>query len=159
MTIIEYINIILTVVSIAATIVSIRYSILSCKSAKAAKKYKEDTLKFKETLDLRSLLNQFMLESQNYQNRKRVLNWYIGQDANLVINPFNKVLLSFGEYYHLIENANEIKEKVHSLQNVIQPYTRFTKVVQKDINNLITGITELLQEETRKRTSEIIINH
>ena len=138
---------------------SIRYSILSCKSAKAAKKYKEDTLKFKETLDLRSLLNQFMLESQNYQNRTRDLNWYKGQDANLVINPFNKVLLSFGEYYHLIENANEIKEKVHSLQNVIQPYTRFTKVVQKDINNLITGITELLQEETRKRTSEIIINH
>ena len=159
MTIIEYINIILTVVSIAATIVSIRYSILSCKSAKAAKKYKEDTLKFKETLDLRSLLNQFMLESQNYQNRTRDLNWYKGQDANLVVNPFNKVLLSFGEYYHLIENANEIKEKVHSLQNVIQPYTRFTKVVQKDINNLITGITELLQEETRKRTSEIIINH
>ena len=159
MTIIEYINIILTVVSIAATIVSIRYSILSCKSAKAAKKYKEDTLKFKETLDLRSLLNQFMLESQNYQNRTRDLNWYKGQDANLVINPFNKVLLSFGEYYHLIENANEIKEKVHSLQNVIQPYTRFTKVVQKDIKNLITGITELLQEETRKRTSEIIIDH
>ena len=149
MTIIEYINIILTVVSIAATIVSIRYSILSCKSAKAAKKYKEDTLKFKETLDLRSLLNQFMLESQNYQNRTRDLNWYKGQDANLVINPFNKVLLSFGEYYHLIENANEIKEKVHSLQNAIQTYT----------NNLITGITELLQEETRKRTSEIIINH
>ena len=132
---------------------------MSCKSAKAAKKYKEDTLKFKETLDLRSLLNKFMLESQNYQNRTRDLNWYKGQDANLVINPFNKVLLSFGEYYHLIENANEIKEKVHSLQNVIQPYTRFTKVVQKDINNLITGITELLQEETRKRTSEIIINH
>ena len=159
MTIIEYINIILTVVSIAATIVSIRYSILSCKSAKAAKKYKEDTLKFKETLDLRSLLNQFMLESQNYQNRTRDLNWYKGQDANLVINPFNKVLLSFGEYYHLMENENEIKAKVHSLQNVIQPYTRFTKDVQKEINNLITGITELLQEETRKRTSEIIIDH
>ena len=159
MTIIEYINIILTVVSIAATIVSIRYSILSCKSAKAAKRYKEETLKFKEALDLRSLLNQFMLESQNYQNRTRDLNWYKGQDANLVINPFNKVLLSFGEYYHLMENANEMKSKVHSLQNVIQPYTRFTKDVQKEINNLITGITELLQEETRKRTSEIIIDH
>ena len=138
---------------------SIRYSILSCKSAKAAKKYKEDTLKFKETLDLRSLLNQFMLESQNYQNRTRDLNWYKGQDANLVINPFNKVLLSFGEYYHLIENANEIKAKVHSLQNVIQSYTCFTRGVQKEINILIIEITELLQEETRKRTSEIIIDH
>lgn len=78
MTIIEYINIILTVVSIAATIVSIRYSILSCKSAKAAKRYKEETLKYKETLDLQSLLNQFMLESQNYQNRIRDLNWHKG---------------------------------------------------------------------------------
>ena len=159
MTIIEYINIILTVVSIAATIVSIRYSILSCKSAKAAKRYKEETLKFKEALELRSLLNQFMLESQNYQNRTRDLNWYKGQDANLVISPYNKVLLSFGEYYHLKENVNEIKEKVHSLQNAIQTYTRFTKDIQKEIYNLITGITELLQEETRKRTSEIITNY
>ena len=116
-------------------------------------------MKFKAPLDLRSLLNQFMLESQNYQNRTRDLNWYKGQDANLVINPFNKVLLSFGEYYHLIENANEIKEKVHSLQNAIQTNTRFTKDIQKGINNLITGITELLQEETRKRTSEIITNY
>ena len=157
MTIIEYINIILTVVSIAATIVSIRYSILSCKSAKAAKRYKEETLKFKEPLDLRSLLNQFMLESQNCQNRTR--DWYKSQDANLVISPYNKVLFSFGEYYHLKENVNEIKEKVHSLQNAIQTYTRFTKDIQKGINNLITGITELLQEETRKRTSEIITNY
>ena len=100
-----------------------------------------------------------MLESQNYQNRTRDLNWYKGQDANLVINPFNKVLLSFGEYYHLMENVNEIKAKVHSLQDDIQPYIPFTKDVQKEINNLITGITELLQEETRKRTSAIIIDH
>ena len=159
MTIIDNINFWLTVMYIVVTVISIVCSIVSFISAKRAKHYKEETLNFKETLDLRSLLNLFMIESQNYQNRTRDLNWYKGQDANLVINPFNKVLLSFGEYYHLIENANEIKEKVHSLQNVIQPYTRFTKVVQKDINNLITGITELLQEETRKRTSEIIINH
>ena len=141
------------------TVISIICSIVSFKSAKKAKRYNEETLNFKETLDFRSLLNLFMIESQNYQNRTRDLNWYKGQDANLVINPFNKVLLSFGEYYHLIENANEIKEKVHSLQNAIQTYTRFTKDVQKEINNLITGITELLQEETRKRTSEIIIDH
>lgn len=114
-------------------------------------------MKFKEPLDLRSLLNQFMLESQNCQNRKR--DWYKSQDANLVISPYNTVLLSFGEYYHLMENVNEIKEKVHSLQNAIQTYTRFTKDIQKGINNLITGITELLQEETRKRTSEIITNY
>ena len=159
MTIIDNINFWFTVVSIVVTVISIICSIVSFKSAKAAKKYKEDTLKFKETLDLRSLLNQFMLESQNYQNRTRDLNWYKGQDANLVISPYNKVLLSFGEYYHLMENVNEIKEKVHSLQNAIQTYTRFTKDIQKGINNLITGITELLQEETRKRTSEIITNY
>lgn len=145
--------------SIVVTVISIVCSIVSFRSAKRAKHYKEETLNFKETLDLRSLLNQFMMESQNYQNRTRDLNWYKGQDANLVINPFNKVLLSFGEYYHLMENAKEIKAKVHSLQNVIQAYTRFTKDKQKEINNLITGITELLQKETRKRTSEIIINH
>lgn len=145
--------------SIVVTVISIVCSIVSFRSAKRAKHYKEETLNFKETLDLRSLLNLFMIESQNYQNRTRDLNWYKGQDANLVINPFNKVLLSFGEYYHLIENANEIKAKVHSLQNVIQSYTCFTRGVQKEINILIIEITELLQEETRKRTSEIIIDH
>lgn len=145
--------------SIVVTVISIVCSIVSFRSAKRAKHYKEETLNFKETLDLRSLLNLFMIESQNYQNRTRDLNWYKGQDANLVINPFNKVLLSFGEYYHLIENANEIKAKVHSLQNVIQSYTCFTRGVQKEINILIIEITEFLQEETRKRTSEIIIDH
>ena len=159
MTIIDNINFWLTVMSIVVTVISIICSIVSFKSAKKAKRYKEVTLNFKETLDLRSLLNLFMIESQNYQNRTRDLNWYKGQDANLVINPFNKVLMSFGEYYHLMENENEIKEKVHSLQNVIQPYTHFTRGVQKEINILIIEITELLQEETRKRTSEIIIDH
>lgn len=156
MTIIDNINFWLTVISIIVTTISVICTIVSSRSAKKAKQYKEETLKFKDTLDLRSLLNQFMIESQNYQNRTRDLNWYKGQDANLVISPYNKVLLSFGEYYHLMENVNEIKEKVHSLQNAIQTYTRFTKDIQKEINNLITGITELLQEETRKRTSEII---
>lgn len=158
MTIIDNINFWLTVVSIVVTIISIICTIVSIRSAKKAKQYKKDTLKFKETLDLRSLLNLFMIESQNYQNRTRNLNWYKGQDANLVISPYNKVLLSFGEYYHLMENVKEIKEKVHSLQNVIQQYTRFTKDIQKEINNLITVITELLQEETRKRTTEMIVN-
>ena len=159
MTIIDNINFWFTVISIVVTVISIASSIVSFKSAKRAKHYKEETLNFKETLDLRSLLNLFMIESQNYQNRTRDLNWYKGQDAILVINPFNKVLMSFGEYYHLMENENEIKEKVHSLQNVIQPYTHFTRGVQKEINILIIEITELLQEETRKRTSEIIIDH
>lgn len=158
MTIIDNINFWLTIISIVVTVISIVCSIISFKSAKKAKRYKEETLKFKETLDLRSLLNQFMIESQNFQNRTRNLNWYKGQDANLVINPFNKVLLSFGEYYHLMENVNEIKAKVHSLQDDIQPFIRFTKDVQKEINILITEITEILQEETQKRTSEIITN-
>lgn len=158
MTIIDNINFWLTVVSIVVTIISIICTIVSFRSAKKAKQYKKDTLKFKETLDLRSLLNLFMIESQNYQNRTRNLNWYKGQDANLIISPYNKVLLSFGEYYHLMENVKEIKEKVHSLQIFIQQYTRFTKDIQKEINNLITDITELLQEETRNRTSEMIVN-
>lgn len=154
----EYINIILTVVSIITTIVSIRFSNLSFKYSKDAKKYKEDTLKFKETLDLRSLLDKFMSESRNYQDRTRCVSWYKGQDANLVIYPYNNVLLSFGDYYHLMENVEEIKVKVHSLQKNIQQYTRFTKAVQQETNDLIIEIIELLQEETRKRTSELIVN-
>ena len=64
----DWLMVIITAIYVVATIIICYFN---GKSAKAAKKYKEETLKFKETLDLRSLLNQFMLESQNYQNRTR----------------------------------------------------------------------------------------
>ena len=64
MTITDNINFWLTIIPIVVTVISIVCSIISFKSAKKAKRYKEETLKFKETLDLRSLLNQFMIESR-----------------------------------------------------------------------------------------------
>jgi len=129
---------------------------LSIRSAKKAKKYKEETLKFKDTIDLRTLLNRFITESQCYQNQTRKLDWFRGIDANLVITPFNKVLVSFGELYDLMENSKEIKEKVHHLQEAIQQYQKSTRTLQKEVNNYIIEIIELLQLETKRRTVDII---
>ena len=156
MTIINNVNFWLTIVSIVVTIISIFFSCLSYRHSQNAKRYKEETLKFKEVLDLRSLLEELKLEGQNYQNKTRKLDWYRGQDANSIITAFNKVLLSFGNYYHLLENETDIKDKVHRLQVSIQNYSRFTRDVQRSINDLIIDITELLQGEIQRNTSKII---
>lgn len=160
MTFIESINFWFTCVSVVVTIISIFCSIGSYKSAKKAKQYKVETLNFKGTLDLCSLLDRFRSESQNYQNRTRKVDWYRGLDPNLVISPFNNILLSFGEYYHLMtdETAIGMKSKVHSLQMQIQNFSTFTHETQKEINMLITEITELLQKETRIGITNFVIN-
>ena len=83
--------------------------------------------------------------------------WYKGQNAYLIISPFNEVLLSFGNYYHLMKDVGVIKTKVHSLQSTIQVYSTFTSSTQKKINRLITDITELLQNEIQNMTHEMVV--
>ena len=157
MTITDNVNFWITVVSIVFTIISIICTILSFRFAKKAKQYKEETLTFKESLDLLSLLSKFRNESQKFQDSTRESDWYKGQNAYLIISPFNEVLLSFGNYYHLMKDAEEIKSKVHSLQKNIQAYSTFTSSTQKKINRLITDITELLQNEIQNMTHEMVV--
>lgn len=152
MTTTDNVNFWLTVVSIVVTTISIICTILSFKFAKKAKQYKEETLTFKESLDLLSLLSKFRNESQKFQDSTREVDWYKGQNANLIISPFNEVLLSFGNYYHLMKDMEGIKDKVHSLQSAIQGYSSFTNSTQKKINKLIIDITESLQNEIQKIT-------
>lgn len=157
MTITDNVNFWITVVSIVFTIISIICTILSFRFAKKAKQYKEETLTFKESLDLLSLLSKFRNESQKFQDSTRESDWYKGQNAYLIISPFNEVLLSFGNYYHLMKDVGVIKTKVHSLQSTIQVYSTFTSSTQKKINRLITDITELLQNEIQNMTHEMVV--
>lgn len=157
MTITNNVNFWLTVASIIVTIISIVCSVLSWSFAKKAKQYKEETLTFKESLDLLSLLSKFRNESQKFQDNTREIDWYKGQNANLIISPFNQVLLSFGNYYHLMKDAEEIKSKVHSLQKNIQAYSTFTSSTQKKINGLVIDITELLQKEIQNITHAMVV--
>ena len=158
MTLTDNVNFWFTVVSIIVTIISIVCSFLSWFFAKEAKQYKEETLTFKESLDLLSLLSKFRNESQKFQDNTREIDWYKGQNANLIISPFNQILLSFGNYYHLMKDAEEIKSKVHSLQKYIQAYSTFTSSTQKKINRLIIDITELLQKEIQNITHAMVVN-
>ena len=157
MTITDNVNFWITVVSIVFTIISIICTILSFRFAKKAKQYKEETLTFKESHDLLSLLSKFRNESQKFQDSTRESDWYKGQNAYLIISPFNEVLLSFGNYYHLMKDVGVIKTKVHSLQSTIQVYSTFTSSTQKKINRLITDITELLQNEIQNMTHEMVV--
>ena len=117
---IELTNMALTIVSIVVTIVSVVCSILASNSAKDAKQYKEETLQLRDTFDLERLLSRFQVESKYFQNNTRKRDWYKGIDINLVISSFSDVLSDFGNVYHLVGDSKGLKEKVHSLNEIIQ---------------------------------------
>ena len=54
---------------------------------------------------------------------------------------------------------DEIGKSEKLTQHVIRQINNIFGLEKKEINILIIEITEFLQEETRKRTSEIIIDH
>ena len=64
---IDNVNLIFTIVSIVVTVISIFCSVLSFKSAKKAKQYKTEACMLKDTIDLKSLTSNFIVESVNHQ--------------------------------------------------------------------------------------------
>ena len=153
---IDKLNLILTIISIIATIVSIVYSFKASVSAKLAKQYKEETLHLREVLDLESLLSRFLSESKYFLDKTRNKDWYRGIDINYIISPFKDVLSSFGKLYHLIEAKDDLKNKVHTLNHLIQTYDRATTSQKTTVNSLILEIGEILQQEIHNNTNLII---
>lgn len=68
---IDNVNLILTIVSIVVTFISIVCSISSFRFAKKARQYKEETSMLKDTMDLKSLNSNFMIESQHFLKQTR----------------------------------------------------------------------------------------
>ena len=136
-----------TVVSIFVTLLSIGFSICSFISAKKAKQYKEETLQVKGTIELESLHSRFLLESQRFLNNTRRIDWYKGVDENTIISPFSDILLNFGKCYHLVQDATDLKKKVHRLHEIIQIYPTATDLTRKEITGLVIDITDILQSE------------
>ena len=147
---------ILTGISIIATGISIIYSCKASKSAKLARQYKEETLHLRDVLDLESLLSRFLAESKYFSDKTRNKDWYRGIDVNYIISPFKDVLSSFGKLYHLVEAKDDLKNKVHILNDLIQTYDRATVSQKTRVNLLILEIGEILQQEIHKNIKLII---
>lgn len=133
-------------ISICVTIISIGFSIWSFCSAKKAKQYKEETLQFKENIDLKGFLSRFQMESRYFLEKTRNRDWYKGIDVNTVISPFKDVLLNFGQWYHLVKESDVLKKKVYELNDIIQTYDKATSSNKKRVNILIMEITDILQQ-------------
>ena len=153
---IDKLNMILTGISIIATGISIIYSCKASKSAKLARQYKEETLHLREVLDLENLLSKFLAESKYFLDKTRSKDWYRGIDVNYIISPFKEVLSSFGKLYHLVNAEDNLKYKVHTLDDMIQPYDRATASQKSTVNSLILEIGEILQQEIHNNTNLII---
>lgn len=151
---INNVDIFMTALSIFVTIVSIGCSIWSFCSAKKSKKYKEGILILKDTLDLRSLLSQFLSESEHFMEKTRNKEWYRGIDVNVIISPLSRNLMLFGSIYHLISDSSNLKLKVHKLQNNIQHYDTASDFVRAETNDLITDIVDILHSVIHKTTDE-----
>ena len=158
MTGIDKLNLVCTIISIVVTIVSMGFSIWACYSAKKAKRYREETLLLKDVFDLEGLLGRFQIESNLFLEKTRHRDWYKGTDANYIISPFKVTLSMFGRLYHLIENQETLKGKVHELNIIIQTYDKATKAQKGQVTDLILEILDILQSEAHKNTKKIIKN-
>lgn len=149
----------LDIVSILVTIISMVISIGSAidsrKHSKKAKQYKEETLQFIDTLELEHLIVQFKFRSNSFLEKTREKQWDKGWEANSIISPFKEILLSFGSVYDLIDNEKELRDKVHTLNEIIQTYHRASEKEKKETNNLILEITEILYKEAKSNRHKL----
>ena len=148
---IDNVNLILTIVSIVVTVISIFCSVLSFKSAKKAKQYKTEACMLKDTIDLKSLTSNFIVESQHFLKLTRTSDWFRGIDVNTVTSPFISVLMSFASSYHLMSNS-----EVHKLTCQVQDYEKLDFKSKKKCQDLIFEIAETMQEEVQKSAKKII---
>lgn len=154
---IDNVNLILTIASIVVTFISIVCSISSFRSAKKARQYKKETSMLKDTMDLKSLNSNFIIESQHFLKQTRSSDWFRGIDVNMVTSPFTSVLMSFSASYHLMNNGEAMKGKVHKLINQVQFYETLDFKAKKQSLNLILEITDMLQDEVQNCTKKIMI--
>lgn len=136
------------------TAISIISSICSFKSAKEAEQYKQETLHFKDTINLETLLGRFQAESSSFLNKTRNKDWYKGVDVSLIISPFKNTISDLGKSYHLIKEQNCFQNKVHELNHIVQTYDKASSIDRERVNTLILEIIEQLQQAIQHNTYE-----
>ncbi len=117
MIVMDHVNNILTALSIVASVVSIW-------NAKKAKQYKDATLLLCDVLKLEGVYTEFTIESKVFQDKTRGDQWNKGVEANSIISPYAETISKVGEIYHLMEDAEELKRKVHSLNDIVQDFEK-----------------------------------
>ena len=138
--------------SIIVTVISIVFSRSSAKAAKEAKQYKKDALLVRDMFDLEGLHSRFQIGSRLFQEKTRSSQWNKGIDPNTIISPYTEVLLSFGRIYHLVKEPETLKERVHSLNKIVNSYDKRNK---EQLNDLIIEITDILQQEIVRNRNNI----
>ena len=68
------------------------------------------------------------------------------------------MLSTFGRLYHLIDNQEILKGKVHELNIIVQTYDKATKTQKGQVTDLILEISDILHSEVNKNTKKIIKN-
>lgn len=87
----------------------------------------------KDTIDLKSLTSNFIVESQHFLKLTRSSDWFRGIDVSTVTSPFISVLMSFASSFHLMSNCEEIKFKVHKLTCQVQDYEKLDFKSKKNV--------------------------
>lgn len=99
-----------------------------------------------DTLSLVDFVAKFKVESVSFLEKTRMSQWYKGIDSSSIISPFKRVLSSFGGIYNLVNTPEELKKKVHRLNEIIQFYDSAKKEEKTEANGLIIEITEILEQ-------------
>lgn len=109
-----------------------------------------------DTLDLEGFTSKFETESDHFLDKTRPRDWYRGVDVNAIISPFKSVINSFGQYYHMITEADALRRKVHELNSIVGHYDRATGEQQGKVTDQILEILDILQDEVRRNKEGIL---
>lgn len=152
---IENINMWLTIVSIICTVASIVFSIISIRNARKAKKYKEQVYGVLNTVDIIEVTKKFESVATTFISNTRAEDWYKGKDPENVMKPLITILVKLPSLYELIEESDNLKNCVKTLNNNLIGYEKADTKMRRNTNSLILKIQELLQKAVKNQLNKL----
>lgn len=149
------INMWLTIVSIICTVASIVFSIISIRNARKAKKYKEQVYGVLNTVDIIEVTNNFESVATTFISNTRAEDWYKGKDPENVMKPLITILVKLPSLYELIEESDNLKNCVKTLNNKLIGYEKADTKMRRSTNSLILKIQELLQKSVKNQLNKL----
>lgn len=145
-----------TIASAILTAISIIFSIISIIQAKKAKQYKDEVINLKYAIEVKGITDKFTDAHLKFLQETRSENWNKGKNINSVIAPMESALTAVAKVYPLMDDARELKRKVHKISVLIRRFDECNKIEKKDTFEELGEIDNILQEVLHEQTAKAV---
>lgn len=147
-TIMQWINGVLTVISALCTIATIVGTIASFRYKRGI----QNTIKSWKVCEY---CNLFAVHGQNFINNTREHYWYKGGDPNIIINPLSNLLLRFGEVAPSLSCADELVDRVEEMRILINKYANVMELTE-EVKSKTTALIYKISDELYRNRDELM---